>query len=236
MLTHLRRFALVVAALALAATPPPAHAAVVDVPSVTITSLTHEFDGSTARDYIAIPGTGYTSSGFTAAFGTGDIVRVRVQPPPGKKFQLRAPVREPGAGATRAAASTGTFNVNVYWPCVGGGISHFNPAEVTFENFRGIPPTLTYSLAAANEVIVEAWFDYLTNGDFEFSAFVVDITVDQALASVQRPFGDVGSWAWRSVGASSPATSASFKALEIVDDFTVAAAPATWGRIKSLYR
>lgn len=232
--THRRRLALVAAALALAAPPAPAGAAVVDVPPVTVHTLTHEFTGSSARDVIFIPGAGYTSSGFTAAFGTGDVVRVRIQPPAGKKFQLRAPVRAPGAGA--AAAGTGSFNVNVYWPCVAGSISHFNPAEVTFENFRGIPPAPTYSLAAANDVIVEAWFDYVTNGDFEFSAFVVDITVDQPLARVPRVFADVGSWASPSFGASSPTTSASFKALEIVDDFTVASTPATWGRIKSLYR
>jgi hypothetical protein len=234
--THPRRLALVAAALALAAPPPPAGAAVVDVPPVTVTSLTHQFTGSSARDVIFIPGAGYTSSGFTAAFGTGDVVRVRIQAPTGKKFQLRAPVRAPAALAPLAAAATGSFNVNVYWPCGGGDISHFNPTEVTFENFRGIPPALTYSLAAANEVIVETWFDYVTNGDFEFTAFRVDITVDQPLARVPRVFADVGSWASPSFGASSPTTSATFKALEIVDDFTVPAAPASWGRIKSLYR
>ena len=234
--TRTRHLAFAAAALAFAATQPPARAARVEVPPVTVTSLTHEFTGSSARDYIAIPGPGYTSSGFTAAFGTGDVVRVRVQPPTGKKFQLRAPVREPGAGALRVAAATGSFNVNVYWPCGSGGTSHFNPAEVTFENFRGIPPALTYSLAAVNESLVEAWFDYVTNGDFEFSAFVVDITVDQALVRAPRVFGDVGSWAWPSFGASSPTTSASVRPLEIVDDFTVASPTVTWGRIKSLYR
>ena len=236
MLPHPRRLALVAAALAFSAPPAPASAAVVDVPPVTVTSLTHEFTGSSARDVVFIPGTGYTSSGFTAAFGTGDVVRVRIQPPTGKKFQLRAPVRAPSAGAPLAATATGSFNVNVYWPCDGGGISHFNPAEVTFENFRGIPPALTYSLVAANELLVEAWFDYVTNGDFEFTAFRVDITVDQPLARVPRVFADVGSWASPSFGASSPTTSASFKPLEIVDDFTVPSSPASWGRIKSLYR
>ena len=234
--THPRRLALLAAALLPCAPPPPAGAAVVDVPPITVTSLTHEFTGASARDFILIPGTGYTSSGFTAAFGTGDVVRVRIQPPAGKKFQLRAPVRAPNALAPSAVAATGSFNVNVYWLGAGGGISHFNPAEVTFENFRGIPPALSYSLAAAGDVAVEAWFDYVTSGDFEFSAFRVDIAVDQPLARLPRSFADVGSWASPAFGASSPTTSAGFRALEIVDDFTVGPAPATWGRIKSLYR
>lgn len=209
----------------------PSRAAVVIVPPVTITSLTHEFTGSSVQDVIDIPGPGYTSSGFTAAFGTGDVVRVRIQPPPGKKFQVRAPVREPNA-----VAATGTFRVDVYWPCAGGGVSHFNPATVAFENFRGFYPALQYALAAANETLVEAWYDYVTTGDFEFTAFVVDIPVDQPLARVTRTFGDVLSWTSPAIGAGSPTTSASFKALEIVDDYTAPATPASWGRIKLLYR
>ena len=211
--------------LAFVATWAPARAAVVNVPPVTVTSLRHDFSGGRAQDVIEIPGTGYTSSGFTAAFGTGDVVRVRVQAPPGKKFQVRCPT-----------TSTGTFNVNVYWPCVGGSFSHFNPATVTFENFRGIPATLGYHLAAANEVLVEAWYDYVTHGNFEFTAFVVDIPVDQALARVSRTYGNVLSWASPGFGASATTTSATYKPLEIVNDDTVPAAPASWGRIKALYR
>lgn len=226
-----RRLAPAAAALALAACAMPAPAAVVSVPPVTITSLAHEFSGGSVRDVVYIPGPGYTSSGFTAAYGTGDVVRVRIQPPPGKKFQVRAPVRGPNA-----VAATGTFSVNVYWPCAGGGVSHFNPATAAFENFRGFYPAIQYQLAAANETLVEAWYDYATTGDFEFTAFVVDIPVDQPLARVPRTFGEVLSWASPSFGAGSPATSASFKALEIVDDFTAPAGVTTWGRIKSLFR
>ena len=220
-----RRLTAAFAALALVAALDPARAAVVNVPPITITSLSHTFQGGAARDAISIPGPGYLSSGFTASFGTGDVVRVRVQAPPGKKFQVRAPVSSPGA-----------FNVNVYWPCEGGSVSHFNPAVVAFENFRGIPPTLGYNLAAANEVLVEAWYDYTTHGNFEFTAFVVDIPVDQALARVSRTYGDVFSWATPSIGASAPTTSPTYKPLEIVNDDTVPSAPASWGRIKSLYR
>ena len=219
-----RRLASTTAALALLASFAPAHAAVVDVPPVTITSLRHDFQGSWAQDVIDIPGPGYTSSGFAAAFGTGDVVRVRVQAPPGKKFQVRAPV-----------SSTGAFKVNVYWPCAGGSVSYFNPAVVTFENFRGIPPTLGYHLAAANDVLVEAWYDYVTHGNFEFTAFLVDIPVDQALARVSRTYGDVLSWATPSIGASANTTSPTYKPLEIVNDDTVPSATGSWGRIKSLY-
>lgn len=220
-----RRLAPAAAALALFVAIAPARAAVVNVPPVTVTSLRHEFSGSSARDAIDIPGPGYTSSGFTAAFGTGDVVRVRVQAPPGKKFQVRAPVSSPGA-----------FNVNVYWPCEGGSVSHFNPAVVTFENFRGIPPTLSYNLAAANEVLVEAWYDYVTHGNFEFTAFVVDIPVDQALARVSRTYGDVLSWSTPSIGASATTTNPAYKPMEIVNDDTVPSVTGSWGRIKSLYR
>ena len=202
-----------------------ARAAVVNVPPVTITSLRHDFTGSWAQDVIDIPGPGYASSGFTAAFGTGDVVRVRIQAPPGKKFQVRAPVSPVGA-----------FHVNVYWPGVGGSFSHFNPATVTFENFRGIPPVLGYHLAAANEVLVEAWYDYTTRGNFEFTAFVVDIPVDQALARVSRTYGDVLSWATPGFGASATTMNPAYKPLEIVNDDTVPSASGSWGRIKSLYR
>ena len=220
-----RRLAPIAAALALMAALAPARAAVVNVPPVTITSLRHDFQGSWAQDVVDLPGPGYTSSGFTASFGTGDVVRVRIQPPPGKKFQVRCPPSSPG-----------TFRVNVYWPCVGGEISYFNPAVVTFENFRGIPLTLGYHLAAANEVIVEAWFDYTTHGNFEFTAFVVDIPVDQAMVRLSRTYGDVLSWATPSIGASANTTSPTYKPMEIVNDDTVPSAVSTWGRIKSLYR
>ena len=219
-----RRLAAAAAALTLFAFA-PARAAVVHVPPLTITSLRHDFNGSWAQDVIDLPGPGYTASGFTAAFGTGDVVRVRIQAPPGKKFQVRAPI-----------SPTGAFHVNVYWPCAGGSISYFNPAVVTFENFRGIPPTLGYHLAAANEVLVEAWYDYTTRGNFEFTAFLVDIPVDQPLARLSRTYGAPLSWASPSIGASATTSSPTYKPMEIVNDDTVPSAPSTWGRIKSLYR
>jgi hypothetical protein len=220
-----RRLSPIAAALTLVAAFAPARAAVVNVPPVTITSLRHDFNGSSAQDVIDIPGPGYTSSSFTAAFGTGDVVHVRIEAPPGKKFQVRCP-----------PSSTGAFKVNVYWPCAGGGVSYFNPAVVTFENFRGIPPTLGYNLAAANDVLVEAWYDYTTHGNFEFTAFLVDIPVDQALARVSRTYADVLSWATPSIGAGALTTSPTYKPMEIVNDDTVPVTPASWGRIKSLYR
>lgn len=222
--TRTLRVASALATLALVAASAPARAAVINVPPVTITSLRHEFTGSSARDAIDIPGSGYTSSGFTATFGTGDVVRVRIQAPPGKKFQVRCP-----------PSSTGQFNVNVFWHCDGGGTSYFPEAVVTFENFRGIPPTLGYHLAAANEFLVEAWYDYTTHGNFEFTAFVVEIPVDQPLPRVSRTYEDVSSWSSPSIAGSAPATSASYKPLEIVNDDTVPSVSSTWGRLKALY-
>jgi hypothetical protein len=218
-------------ALALAPLAPPARAAVVNMPPVTITNLTHQFFGTAARDVIFIPGTGYSGPGGTLTFGTGDIVRVRVEPPPGKKFLVRS-----RAAIPPAPGSSGNFSVNLHWAGAGGGLSQQNPWSVTFENFRGIPPVATYTLAFGSDVVVETWFDYDTFGDFEFTAFQVDITIDQPLARVPRVFGEVSSYASPSLGAATYTKDPTFKAMEIVVDGVVPSLPSSWGRIKSLIR
>src|SRR6185436_15406313 len=103
------------AVAALAAASRPAHAEVIELPPLIISQLTHQYvwdfesGDSWVDDFVAIPGTGYTCGGFTAAFGTGDVVQVRIAPPPGKKFRLLAP-----------GGSSG-FGVIIGWPLTGGG-------------------------------------------------------------------------------------------------------------------
>jgi hypothetical protein len=213
-------------ALVLALPAAPARAAVFHIPPVTITQLAHTFTGSSTLDAIVMPGPGYTSSGFTGSFGTGDVVRVRIEAPSGKKFVLR----------TTGPYAGGQFKVNVYWACGGGDNPHFNPWTVTFENPAGIPPTLTYALALANEHVIETWFDYDTHAEFEFTAFQVDIPVDQVLAAQPRTFGDAQSYASWSIGADAPTTNPNFRAMDIVDISPTPARTDTWGALKSLYR
>jgi hypothetical protein len=202
-----------------------ARAAVVEIPPVTITSLTHRVDGSGVRDDITIPGPGYTSSGFTARFGAGDVVRVRVQAPPGKMFRVHS--GPPGA--------TGDFDLSLYWLSQGGSTSHFPTPTVTFEGFLGTAPVNVYALAVANDVVVETWFQYVTRGDFQFTAFVVDIPIDIALAAQSRTYADVASFTNPAFSADASNVPATYPAMEIVD-LPTAAHASTWGRLKALYR
>src|SRR5438477_8675029 len=116
------RSAAVISILMVALVGRSAHAMVFSVPPVTINTLTHQNLGGNVEDFIFIPGPGYTSSGFTSSFATGDVVRVRIQAPAGKMFRVHAP---PGGTSM-------TFNV--HWLCTGGSTSHFNSALVSFEN------------------------------------------------------------------------------------------------------
>lgn len=223
-MSRYRCAALAASILSLTLVARSAPAAVFEVPPVTINALTHRITfGGHIQDGITIPGPGYTSSGFTTNFATGDVVRVRVQAPPGKMFRVHSPT-----GGT-------SMSFNVHWICINGISSHFNTAVVTFENLNGVAPTNTYQLVLANEIVVEAWFDYTVPADFEFTAFVADIIVDQPLASTMRTYGDVESYSTQSIFAGAVTTDPSFRAMEIVD-IPVPVRASSWGRIKSLYR
>jgi hypothetical protein len=217
------------AALALVVTAPPGVAATIDVPPITINQLRHWFvSGFGPRDGVVIPGTDYTSSGFTAAIGVGDVVRVRVQAPPGKKFRVRGP----------AAPATGFFHISVYWPGSNVGAPTSATYSTTFENFAGVSvsPTPNYALVVASNRSVEVWLTYATQGDFEFTAFRVDINVVQAPPAELRSFGDVISETSPSIDAGILDDSTDRVVMEIVDDAPVPSVSTSWGRIKLLYR
>lgn len=213
-------------AFALSVMTIPAHAALITVPPITVTSLTHTVSGNGVLDAIVIPGPGYNSSGFTAAFGTGDVVRVLIQAPPGKMFVVR-----PGT-----SAYGGSFHAITYWQCASGGTSHFNPATVTFENLIGYAPTNTYALAVANDILVETWFDYTTPATFMFTAFRVDIPVDQPLPALPRTYSDVQSYASWAFGAGATSADPNYRAMEIIDISPTAVRSESWGSLKSRYR
>src|SRR6185436_7960700 len=50
----------------------PSLAATVAVPPLVVTQLQHQVETLFTRDFIVIPGSGYTNSGFTATISTGD--------------------------------------------------------------------------------------------------------------------------------------------------------------------
>ena len=80
--------ALVASILALVLVASSADAAVFNVPPLTINTLTHVISPGGVQDCIFIPGLGYSSSGFSSGFATGDVVRVRIQAPTGKMFRV----------------------------------------------------------------------------------------------------------------------------------------------------
>jgi hypothetical protein len=198
---------------ALGFTSRPCMGALVTVPPVTITQIPVTFAGATGS---LLPGPGYLSSGFTAAISAGDIVAVRFQAPPGKKFVVHKP-----------ATTQGFFSVGSYWQATADQISHTDPHTVTFWNFQGTPPTETYSYVAISDagLVVMANKMYSVSGDFEFTAFEIDITASPPLVAVPGTFSDVRSnWAPSFDGS-----------MEIVD-MAVPAKNISWGRLKSLYR
>lgn len=223
---------LVLVVAALAATSRPARAELIETPPIVITQLTHQYiydfeSGDTwVQDFIAIPGTGYTCSGFTAAIGTGDVVRVRIVPPTGKKFRLRA-----HGGIT-------AFHVAFYWSVPSPGFSPpWDPFTFAFENPTGPPPTLQpYTQAYANEVWVFVDLGFLVLDDFEFTALRVDITADQALAKIPRTYGDLRGSGFPPIAAFQDTTNPNLSIFEIVDDTSVPSVTSSWGRLKSLYR
>lgn len=207
---------------------PRSHAATIFVPPVTITAFEHRgFPPTSASDFIRIPGTGYTNSGFTATIATGDVVVVRIQAPPGKMFFVNGP----------SDGSLGNFSFNFYWqsgPDIGSGL-HAN--TVTYEHFAGVPPIEVYSLVLIGEArnVVEVWKQYTFRGPFQFSAIEFRITARTGptttgtfapVASYQDPAFIIGANTFDPVRP----------IVEIVDLGPVPTRTTSWGRIKNLYR
>jgi hypothetical protein len=214
--------------LALTLAPPVSQAATILVPPLTITKLNHQGFPHGASDTITIPGTGYTSSGFSATIATGDVVVVRIQPPPGKKFVVHPPLDPIG----------GTFRFNIYWQAAGGTISSQEPHSLIFENLQGVSPIQTYSNVVLGDqreiVLVEKEYRFFAG--FEFTAIVVAITEAQSLPPVTQAFGDVKSYTDPSFGASGSTLGPQVPIMEIVDAGVVSTQRASWGRLKALYR
>jgi len=226
-----RHARLILAVAALAANSRPAHAELIEAPPIVITQLTHAFiyDSESGefrvQDFIAIPGTGYTCSGFTAAIGTGDVVRVRIVPPSGKKFRLRA------------LGGISGFQVDIHWENPDGLFTHTNPFTVTFENATATAPALQpFTLVWACAAVVQFVADFQVLNDVEFTALRVDITQHEALAKLPRTYADLGSDSIPSIAGFHDTMSPTFPAFEIIDDTAVPSATTSWGRLKSLYR
>lgn len=220
------RIGLVLGIVILATFDAPAVAvATIVVPPLTIYQLDHvtRADGK-ASSAITIPGSGYTYGALTAAIATGDVISVRIQAPPGKKFVVRAPA---------------TFFVVVYWysTIAGGGSSIEEPHTAAFENLQGAVPGQTYSFVHLGDSrrVIEVQKSYQSAGPFEFTAFAVDITAAKPYETVEREYSKLGSWGAPSIGAVGQPLTPGAPIMEIVDMVTPAR-PSTFGRLKSLYR
>jgi hypothetical protein len=204
------------------------QAATILVPPLTITKLDHQAFPNGVSDTITIPGTGYTSSGFSATIATGDVVTVRIQPPSGKMFVVHPPT----------GPSPGQFRFNLFWQAAAGSSSFQEPHSLTFENLHGAAPVEIYSNVVLGDqrhvVLVEK--EYRFRVGFDFTAIVVAITEAQSLPTVTRVFVDVQSYTVPSFGASGSTLGPRVPIMEIVDAGVVSTQRASWGRLKALYR
>jgi hypothetical protein len=173
-----------------------------NVPPVVVTSLSHSqvysapSNQTVVRDGITMPsGPGtWTNSGFTASFGTGDTVFVRIEAPSGQQFNLT-----PAAGAMNAG-----FGFDLDWATgTNDSTSSFPAATVTFENFAGAAMTNTTSLSGVSNAgqLITVNLQYTLNGACSFTALQMSFPITETLARVARTYN-------AAQGLSSPALSA----------------------------
>ncbi len=216
-------------AFALCLAARPSAAGTVVVPPVTISQLYHYTSSTYIDDGILMPGPGYSSSGwFLANVSPGDVVRIRIQAPAGKKFVVHVP----------AGFGKETFSFSLYWFTESGVNGDVDPHTVTFEGFHGTMPTETYSYVAIGDQAKAIWANkvYTVTGGFEFTAIQIELTASQLLIPWSRIFNEVQSStapAW-SVSARTSGLDATL--MEIVDANPVPTRATSWGKLKSLYR
>ena len=201
----------------------PGAATTIAVPPVTIYQLDHTNRANGGvTDAITIPGTGYTASLFGATIATGDLVTVRVEAPPGKKFVMHAP---------------GQLWFVLYWHAFGGTASSEYPNVVTFENLQGPMPSQNYSFTTLGDQrhIIEVWKNYDVAAPFEFTAARFDITVSLPFPTVDRDYTFFGSFSAPSIGASGMPLTPGAPILEIVD-LPTPIRTASWAGVKTRYR
>ena len=207
-------------------------ASTINIPPVTITQLAHFYNiqiSNIVYDGISIPGSGYTSSGFTATILQGDVVTIRFQAPPGKKFVVHVPRSLYGE----------QFYVDTYWISIGDGATYTYPHTVVFENFHGVAPTETYTYVGVSErgraVLFEKTYD--VNGEWEFTAMQVTMQVSRPIPPELNTFSGVQSHTsgvdWGILAFTSGENGT---LMEIVDSGIVSTARTSWGRLKALYR
>ena len=219
--------------LALGLLSRPSMSATIAVPPVTITALPRTYSGAWVHNAVGFTGSGnlsggFTSDGFTAAISPGDVVVIRFQAPPGKKFVVLTPPN----------LFQQTFFFNAYWFAGADQSSHADLNTVTLENFRGIAPTETYSNVAIGDggKFVDAEKTYAVQGQFEFTAFEIDVTASLLMAGTPQTFSAVQSSSSLSWGSSGLWSVPDVQLMEIVDLGAVPARAQSWGRLKSLYR
>lgn len=174
------------------------------VPAVTVTSLSHAFEGPSEWDpwdtqtrvrdavafhssYSGLIGT-YLSDGFTASIGTGEIVVVRIQAPTGYRFQV----------SRHRTAPFQTFMSNVFWHT---GVSVPNeyyvsvPLNVIFESLDGPAPQHTYTHAGLSTTGQALTVNFSADviDDFAFTAVEFWFTVSHAVDAVPRTYPSVRS-------------------------------------------
>lgn len=208
--------------------PVPSPAATIPVPPLVITQLTHKSYPTGVSDSITIPGTGYTSSGFTATVVTGDLFTIRIEAPAGKKFVVHTPI----------GPSAGELWFQIYWAAMGDISSTQSPFTIAFENLQGTAPTNeTYSFVAVSDQhrVISVAKRYTFTAGFEFTAIEMTLTAAQFVPPVTETFGPVESNWVPSFVALGETIAASAPIMELVD-LAVPAERTTWGALRSLYR
>ena len=216
-----------VLALAVLWVPSP-FAAVIVVPPVTITQLSHSVDSGWASDGVVFPDASVASDGFSASIATGDTLRLRFQAPAGKKFVVHGGHGQPGLPEE--------FIVDARWSAAPGLVLQNSPHTLAFANLEGQAPTLGNYLSAValGGSNLYAVFNFRVETDFQFTALDISIVVANSLTPTLQLYSGVQGRAGTGWVTRAPTPDATL--MEIVDEGVVSTTTASWGQVKSRYR
>jgi hypothetical protein len=177
----------------------PATAGTINVPTVQVNALTHQFqpgmsfpfpEPGIARDSFSI-GDGNYSGGEAfsiSSIATGDVAHVRIQAPAGEQFAVLI------AGAE--------LHLNLYWQA-GADTASLAGGTISFEGLSGTSPTETYSFLAVGSTgnVIYTSLQFTAAAPFAFTAIKVEIPVQSNPPAGARNFAAVASNSSEAFGA-----------------------------------
>jgi len=168
------------------ATPRPARVVISELASLRFDNY-DERGGVQLFNGVTFPnGPGvFSGPGFSASFGSGDEIVIRVEPKAGSVFAV---YKHPDATAQG-------LRLSAVWQAGSDTTSNFPTPTIRFENPSGVEPEVTFRQGSLSNNGLELLGEFLSTvtGDFTFSAVEISFTVPHALNRVKRTYASVTS-------------------------------------------